>query len=441
MITDGLMADYDREGYAILEQVIPPASLGRVQQSYEETIEAALSLGLAPRDEATGFLQGHRFQNPHHPSLARRPLMEALGAPAILAFARQLCGEDAAMHGVAAFAMNEEFDYRSSWHRDSYFAWGKDSPTERRLREIERLPATQVLVALEDDASFWYVPGSHNRANTAEEEEGYDEALSGWDAETVRPGALQVRLRAGSAAPFDARGDPPRDEGTGPPPPVPVHHLRRRRAGGGVVGGQRLGAGSGVRGSSLSRLAARAVPQVGGEDHGGCPRGGLAPALSPLPPPRSIASQATKGGGDMHVHAGRPPEPGHGPQGGNGSWNQPGKRPRPTARPSCTTNRYRRTGAAGIAASSGRMRAANHGPRLPRRPRPSPERQGNRRPGDGRLRGELRSLRVGYPPMAGHSQEKAAAVTRAYSRASKSCLTCWDHGRPNQIDSRTRPQP
>ena len=206
MITDEMMADYDREGYAILEQVIPPASLSRVRRSYEETIEAALGLGLAPRDETTGFLQGHRFQNPHHPSLARRPLMEALGAPGILAFARRLCGEDAAMHGVAAFAMNEEFDYRGSWHRDSYFAWGKDSPTERRLREIERLPATQVLVALEDDASFWYVPGSHNRANTAGEEEGYDEALSGWDAETVFPGALQVRLRAGSAAPFDARG-------------------------------------------------------------------------------------------------------------------------------------------------------------------------------------------------------------------------------------------
>ena len=206
MITDGVMADYDREGYAILEQVIPPGSLGRVRESYEETIEAALGLGLAPRDETTGFLEGYRFQNPHHPSLARRPLMEALGAPPIMAFARRLLGEEAAMHGVAAFAMNEEYDYRSSWHRDSYFAWGKDSPTERRLREVERLPATQVLVALEDDASFWYVPGSHNRANTAEEEAGYDEGISGWDGEGTVPGALQVRLAAGSAAPFDARG-------------------------------------------------------------------------------------------------------------------------------------------------------------------------------------------------------------------------------------------
>ncbi len=206
MITEGMMARYDREGYAILKDVIPPDRLPEVRRSYEETIEAALGLGLAPRDETTGFLQGYRFQNPHHPSLASRPLMEALGAPAILAFARRLLGEEAAMHGVAAFAMNEEYDYRSSWHRDSYFAWGKDSPTERRLREVERLPATQVLVALEDDASFWYVPGSHNRANTAEEEEGYDEGISGWDAETARPGARQVRLEAGSAAPFDARG-------------------------------------------------------------------------------------------------------------------------------------------------------------------------------------------------------------------------------------------
>ena len=205
MITDGMMAGYDREGYAILKDVIPPASLPRVRQSYEETIEAALSLGHARRDESKGFLQGHRFQNPHHPSLARRPLMEALSAPGILAFAHRLCGGDAAMHGVAAFAMNEEYDYRPNWHRDSYFAWGKDSPTERRLREIERLLATQVLVALEDDASFWYVPGSHSRANTAEEEAGYDEGITGWDGNGF-PGALQIRLEAGSAAPFDARG-------------------------------------------------------------------------------------------------------------------------------------------------------------------------------------------------------------------------------------------
>ena len=206
MITDEMMADYDREGYAILKDIIPPERLPEVRRSYEETIEAAMSVGLAPRDEVTGFLQGYRFQNPHHPSLARRPLLEALGAPAILAFARRLCGEDAAMHGIAAFAMNEEYDYRSSWHRDSYFAWGKDSPTERRLREVERLPATQVLVALEDDASFWYVPGSHNRANTAEEEAGYDEGITGWDGDGTFPGALQVRLAAGSAVPFDARG-------------------------------------------------------------------------------------------------------------------------------------------------------------------------------------------------------------------------------------------
>ena len=205
MITDGMMAGYDREGYAILKDVIPPASLPQVRQSYEETIEAALSLGHARRDESTGFLQGYRFQNPHHPSLARRPLMETLGAPGILAFAQRLCGEDAAMHGVAAFAMNDEFDYRTNWHRDSYFAWGKDSPTERRLREIERLPATQVLVALEDDASFWYVPGSHSRANTREEEARYEEGITGWNEDGF-PGALQIRLRAGSAAPFDARG-------------------------------------------------------------------------------------------------------------------------------------------------------------------------------------------------------------------------------------------
>ena len=67
MITEEQMNAYYREGYAILDDVIPPERLVQVQKSYEETIETALGLGRAKRDGGTGFLQGHRFQNPHHP--------------------------------------------------------------------------------------------------------------------------------------------------------------------------------------------------------------------------------------------------------------------------------------------------------------------------------------------------------------------------------------
>ncbi len=204
MITDEQMAAYFRDGFAILEKVISPGALPEVRQSYEETIAAALDLGRAQRDESSGFLRVYRFQNPHHPTLAQRPLVEALCAADIMDFADRLCGGDVAMHGIAAFAMDEDFDYRSSWHRDSYFAWGKDSPAERRIRKIEKLPVTQVLVALEDDASFWFVPGSHKRGNTEEEEARFEEGRTGW--EEMFPGAVQVRLDAGSAAPFDARG-------------------------------------------------------------------------------------------------------------------------------------------------------------------------------------------------------------------------------------------
>ena len=66
------------------------------------------------------------------------------------------------------------------------------------------MPATQVLVALEDDASFWFVPGSHNRANTALEEARFEEGRTGWQESFE--GAIQVEVAAGSAVPFDARG-------------------------------------------------------------------------------------------------------------------------------------------------------------------------------------------------------------------------------------------
>ena len=77
--------------------------------------------------------------------------------------------------------------------------------------------ASQVLVALHDDACFTMVPRSQDRANTAAEEELLDGAgggghgagsggRPGWaPTDTVFPKQLTIRLRAGSAVPFDSR--------------------------------------------------------------------------------------------------------------------------------------------------------------------------------------------------------------------------------------------
>ena len=204
MNTQQAIDQYNRDGYVVLEDAVAPDSLAAVQDSYEEIIEAAMNVGRAERDEETGFLSQHRFQDPHHPEIARYPVMEALAAPAIMDVVQALFGDDATMHGIAAFAINPEYDYRGPWHRDSYFAWGKDSAFERQIREMKTLPATQILLALEDDASFWFVPGSHNRANTEEEEARFGEGPTAGDE--MFTGAIQLQVRAGSAVPFDARG-------------------------------------------------------------------------------------------------------------------------------------------------------------------------------------------------------------------------------------------
>lgn len=101
------------------------------------------------------------------------------------------------MLGIAAFAMEEGYEYQPHWHRDSYAAWGKDSPEELRVRHMDRMPATQMLLALEDDHSFWFVPGSHNWSNTALEEARYEEGRTGW--RELFEGAVQVEVKAGSA--------------------------------------------------------------------------------------------------------------------------------------------------------------------------------------------------------------------------------------------------
>ena len=177
-------------------------------------------------------------------------------------FARKVCGSDPAMLGIAAFAMEQDFDYLPDWHRDSYAAWGKDSPEELRVRHMKKMPATQVLLALEDDASFWFVPGSHNRANTALEEARFEEGRTGWQESFE--GAIQVEVAAGSAVPFDARG---------------IHRglkrsgVRRRSlfvVYGTAFDNQRMGAGSIICGANRSRIAARQFsPRGGTDDRGG----------------------------------------------------------------------------------------------------------------------------------------------------------------------------
>ena len=89
MNTQQAIDQYNRDGYVVLEDAVAPDSLTAVQDSYEEIIEAAMNVGRGERDEETGFLSKHRFQNPHHPEIARYPVMEALAAPAIMDVVRR----------------------------------------------------------------------------------------------------------------------------------------------------------------------------------------------------------------------------------------------------------------------------------------------------------------------------------------------------------------
>ena len=66
MIANRQIEQYHRDGYTVLEHLIDQDQLQEVRTSYEQTIEAALTLGHAQRNEETGRLKGHRFQNSQH---------------------------------------------------------------------------------------------------------------------------------------------------------------------------------------------------------------------------------------------------------------------------------------------------------------------------------------------------------------------------------------
>eukprot|EP01051_Picozoa_sp_SAG22_P007525 SAG22_NODE_533_length_9401_cov_5.643625_2_plen_292_part_00 len=207
------VADYCRDGFVIIEDAVPPELLGAAQLAYERSIDAAIALkhdGAAKFEQRSPAAGPYRFQDPHNPAVLQAPLAEALSGPKLMAFVSALCGPQYCMQGIAAFSMGGGYDYRGQWHRDSYAAWGKDSPKEREVRETPTSGfGSQVLVVLQDDACFTMVPGSQDRPNTAAEEallDGPATVRPGWaPTETVFPGQLTVRLRAGSAVPFDSR--------------------------------------------------------------------------------------------------------------------------------------------------------------------------------------------------------------------------------------------
>ena len=56
MISNRQIEQYYRDGYTGLEHLIDQDQLQEVRASYEQTIEAALTLGHAQRNEETGRL-------------------------------------------------------------------------------------------------------------------------------------------------------------------------------------------------------------------------------------------------------------------------------------------------------------------------------------------------------------------------------------------------
>ena len=165
MDVEALYASYCRDGYAIIEDAVSPTSLAAAQRAYEATIVAAIKEqrpGAADFESPSPTAGTYRFQDPHHPRIVQPDLVAAMSGPRLMSFVERLCGPRHCLHGIAAFSMGGEFDYRGPWHRDSYAAWGKDSEQELKLRTVPTadFSGTQVLLALHDDACFTFIPAS-----------------------------------------------------------------------------------------------------------------------------------------------------------------------------------------------------------------------------------------------------------------------------------------
>ena len=94
-----------------------------------------------------------------------------------MAFCHDLVGSRLAFFGVAAFAMQANYDYHGSWHRDSYAAWGKDSElADRRLMDlVEAIFGPHTRISCTDGVvnypacgrGYWHADWPYNQTNTS----------------------------------------------------------------------------------------------------------------------------------------------------------------------------------------------------------------------------------------------------------------------------------
>lgn len=110
----------------------------------------------------------------------------------------QILGPNLIVNNASILAANEGTSYSLGWHRDVIQI--PEDEIEDWLFSPNRFHnSVQINLPLVDESSLWIVPGSHNRPNTAAENEAFAGSKHYAPLGAEMPGAMPVSLKAGQA--------------------------------------------------------------------------------------------------------------------------------------------------------------------------------------------------------------------------------------------------
>ncbi len=187
------------DGYIVLRNVIPPALLGQLRNSFEVLVERQKVIWEEERRRDN--LPGSVWETAPQPRLTYNNLVDEATADTVAfclhenthGVSKQLIrGSEVGLHQMMLMCSPVRDHGPARWHRDT--GADSDAPLEGLHHDMmENGPGyVQWNIPLYDDDVLWVIPGSHRRANTEAENRQLQK-----DDRAPLPGGIPVKLRAG----------------------------------------------------------------------------------------------------------------------------------------------------------------------------------------------------------------------------------------------------
>ncbi len=126
------------------------------------------------------------------------PIHEVYHHPRVMQIVEELIGPKLIINNASVLAANKGVKYDLGWHRDVIQI--PEEEIEDYLFSADRFHnSVQINLPLYDEDALWVVPGSHNRANSPEEEAIFGGSKHYSPKGMKMPGSIPVPLKAGQA--------------------------------------------------------------------------------------------------------------------------------------------------------------------------------------------------------------------------------------------------